>query len=72
MFSSEQMKKSLENIKQCAQDLTNQGIDLEGYTMLEVIDDMEAARKLLGYNKIHLLSQSYGTRLAQIYAHRYP
>ena len=56
----------------CAKDLQAQGFDLAGYTMLEVIDDFETARQALGYGKIALLSQSYGTRLAQIYAYKYP
>ncbi len=51
--------------------LTSTGIDLNGYTMVEVIDDMETARKALGYGKINLLGESYGTRLAQIYSLRY-
>ncbi len=51
--------------------LISTGIDLNGYTMVEVIDDMETARKALGYGKINLLSESYGTRLAQIYSLRY-
>jgi len=37
-----------------------------------VIDDVEAARLALGYEKINLFSISYGTRLAMIYAWRYP
>ena len=52
--------------------LRAQGIDLKGYSMSEVVDDMEAARVALGYDRINLLSASYGTRLAQYYATRYP
>ena len=52
--------------------LTAQGIDLLGYSISEVVDDMEAARVALGYDKINLLSASYGTRVAQYYATRYP
>lgn len=48
------------------------GIDLNSYTMLDVIDDVEAARKALGYDKIHLYSGSYGTRVAYLYGLRYP
>jgi pimeloyl-ACP methyl ester carboxylesterase len=56
----------------CAERLQNEGVDLEGYTVVDVVDDMEAARLALGYEKINLYSISYGTRLAMIYAWRYP
>ncbi len=56
----------------CAQRLTAENIDLDGYTLLEVVDDVEAARQALGYTRINLESGSYGTRLAQIYTWRYP
>jgi pimeloyl-ACP methyl ester carboxylesterase len=56
----------------CAERLTAEGVDLDGYTVLEVVDDVEAARRALGYERINLESGSYGTRLAQIYTWRYP
>jgi len=56
----------------CADRLTAQGVDLHGYTVLEVVDDLEAARQALGYERLNLESGSYGTRLAQIYSWRYP
>lgn len=56
----------------CAERLAAEGIDLDGYTVLEVVDDVEAARQALGYERINLTSASYGTRLAQIYTWRYP
>ena len=36
------------------------------------VDDLEAARKALGYRRIDLVSESAGTRTAMIYAWRYP
>lgn len=57
---------------QCAERLESEGIDLAGYTITETIDDMEAARKALGYEVINLYGDSYGTRLQQIYMWRYP
>ena len=50
-----------------ARRLQAEGIDLDGYTIVETIEDMEATRIALGYQRINLLSQSYGTRLAMIY-----
>jgi pimeloyl-ACP methyl ester carboxylesterase len=56
----------------CAQRLERSGVDLAGYTLAEQADDIEAARVALGYQRIDLLSESAGTRLAMIYAERYP
>ena len=51
---------------------SKEGIDLNCYNIIEVIDDIENARIKLGYNKIDLFGYSYGTRLAYIYGLRYP
>jgi pimeloyl-ACP methyl ester carboxylesterase len=56
----------------CAQRLERSGVDLAGYTLAEQADDIEAARVALGYERIDLLSESAGTRLAMIYQWRYP
>lgn len=56
----------------CARRLQGQGVDLAGYTMAEVVADLEMARTALGYGTINLLSESYGTRIAQIYAALHP
>ncbi len=56
----------------CARRLQNQGIDTDGYTITEVVHDIEDARRALGYSRINLLSGSYGTRVAMIYAWVYP
>jgi pimeloyl-ACP methyl ester carboxylesterase len=56
----------------CAARLQAAGVDLDGYTTPEVVEDMEAARKALGYERVNLLSGSYGTRVAQTYAYLHP
>jgi pimeloyl-ACP methyl ester carboxylesterase len=56
----------------CAAGLTNDGVDLAGYTIPQRVDDLEAVRVALGYDRIDLLSESAGTRTAMIYAWRYP
>ena len=56
----------------CAKRLERSGVNLAGYTLAEQADDIEAARVALGYQRIDLLSESAGTRLAMIYAWRYP
>jgi len=69
-------QESLANIgdawTRCGMRLESEGIDLDGYTMPETIEDNEAARVALEYERINLLSESYGTRLAQIYMHMHP
>lgn len=58
--------------RRCATRLRREGVDLKGYTVLETVDDIEALRRALKYDRIDLLSISYGTRLAMIYGWRYP
>jgi pimeloyl-ACP methyl ester carboxylesterase len=56
----------------CATRLRDDGVDLAGYTLPERADDLDAARRALGYERIDLVSESAGTRTALIYAWRYP
>jgi len=69
-------EESLKNIGQAwsasAQRLTAQGVDLDGYTMLECIEDNESVRRALGDRRINLLSESYGTRVAYLYGLKHP
>ena len=62
---------TMEASRRCAQRLQREGVDLDGYTMDEVAADIDAGRAAFGYERIHLLSASYGTRVAQIYAYQY-
>lgn len=57
---------------QCARRLTEDGVDLGGYSLPQRVDDLEAARTALGYPKINLVSESAGTRTAMIYSWRHP
>jgi len=59
-------------LSQCAHRLQADGVDLAGYSLPERVDDLEAARRALGYGRIDLLSESAGTRTALIYAWRHP
>jgi pimeloyl-ACP methyl ester carboxylesterase len=58
--------------RSCAHRLTGDGVDLAGYGLVQQVDDLEAARRALGYGRIDLLSESAGTRTAMIYSWRYP
>ncbi len=52
--------------------LKKEGVDVDGYTIIEVIDDIGCVRRKLGYEKVNLYSFSYGTRLAYLYGLKYP
>jgi pimeloyl-ACP methyl ester carboxylesterase len=58
--------------RSCADRLTQDGVDLASYGLVQQIDDLESARVAFGYDQINLLSESAGTRTAMIYAWRYP
>ena len=58
--------------RSCAARLQESGVDLAGYSLPQRVDDLEAARRALGYQRVDLLSESAGTRTAMIYAWRYP
>jgi pimeloyl-ACP methyl ester carboxylesterase len=68
--------KSLNNVevklKEYQIELQQKGININNYTMLDVIEDFEYVRKTFGYERINLLSNSYGTRLALLYSYKYP
>jgi pimeloyl-ACP methyl ester carboxylesterase len=72
MLSTESLDYIGSCMKQYYEKLRKQGIDVNNFTMIDVIDDFEDIRKQLGYSKINLLSGSYGTRVALLYSYRYP
>ena len=64
-------RTSVDAFAACAERLTGDGIDLTGYSIPQRVDDLEAARVALGYQKVNLLSTSAGTRIAMIYSWRH-
>ena len=72
LVSEETSQAYADAYKSCANRLTDDGFDLGSYGIVQQVDDMEAARVALGYNRIDLLSESAGTRTAIIYSWRYP
>jgi len=71
-LSQESLAKIGDAWTRCGARLESEGIDMDGYTMVETIEDNEAARTALGYERINLLGGSYGTRLELIYMWLYP
>lgn len=55
----------------CRDDLSNNS-DLRMYTTSVAVLDLDRARAALGYERINLYGNSYGTRVAQHFARRFP
>jgi pimeloyl-ACP methyl ester carboxylesterase len=72
LFSTQARKEYAAAVKGCAVIHQEAGVDLSGYTIPGVVEDVEATRVELGYDRINLLGESYGTRVAQIYAYMHP
>ena len=66
----DEIKVGVENIK-CRDELSKTS-DLRQYTTSIAVKDLDAVRAALGYQRINLYGSSYGTRVAQHYARRYP
>lgn len=47
-------------------------VDVRQFSSSDAIQDLELARKATGATQINLIGISYGTRMAQLYAKRYP
>src|SRR5215831_21031870 len=72
LLGEKSMRARADAYRQCAKRLQRDGVDLAGYTLPQRVDDLEAARRALGYQRVDLLSESAGTRTAMIYSWRYP
>jgi pimeloyl-ACP methyl ester carboxylesterase len=71
-LSTASLESDADAFRACADRLRDDGVDLAGYTLPQRVDDLELARRKLGYGPIDLVSESFGTRIAMIYAWRYP
>jgi pimeloyl-ACP methyl ester carboxylesterase len=72
LLADKSFRARADGFRACADRLTDDGVDLAGYTLPQRVDDLEATRRALGYGRIDLLSESAGTRTAMIYSWRYP
>ena len=71
-LSAENIEKTRKALRACHDRLQAEGIDLDGYNLAEVVEDIEAARNALGYERINLQAVSWGTQIAYAYAMRHP
>ena len=69
-LAEESLRAYADAHRACADRLEDDGVDLAGYTLAQRADDLDAARGALGYERIDLLSQSVGSRIAMVYAWR--
>lgn len=58
--------------QEAIQSYTDSGIDLAGYNFTHVVDDIETVRKILGYDKLALIANSFGSQWGLGYIQRYP
>lgn len=72
ILSPSSLKQIGQKLTQAAKDLKAAGINLEEYNILDVVDDMDAARAALGYEKINLSGGSFGGAVVMVYCLRYP
>lgn len=56
----------------CYNSMTDSGIDINGYNVVAVLDDIDQARQILGYEKINLFGISWGTRIGYLFGLRFP
>lgn len=64
-----QFDAAVQAVARCARQL---GVDAARFTTSDAIADLDAVRAAIGAAKIDLVGISYGTRVAQQYATRYP
>jgi pimeloyl-ACP methyl ester carboxylesterase len=68
---SREIAASLQRVRQCLATVRTHAVP-EHYTTSDAIRDLEAIRQALGAPPLDLIGVSYGTRVAQQYAARYP
>jgi pimeloyl-ACP methyl ester carboxylesterase len=71
-LEGDSLREQADAFESCAGRLRDEGVDLAGYTLTQRVEDLEAARKALGYERVDLVSESAGTRTALVYAWRHP
>ncbi|MGA9117535.1 MAG: alpha/beta fold hydrolase [Bacteroidota bacterium] len=71
-LSHETLDAFRRTIRSSYERLIREGVDPDGYSVMEVVEDMEALRVALGYGTINLFSTSFGTQIGTLYCLRHP
>ena len=61
----------LEKVRACRAELEKKA-DLTQYTTTIAVEDLDDVRRAMGYDKLNLFGDSYGSRLALVYLRRHP
>mgnify|MGYP005725370809 CR=1 FL=1 len=56
----------------CVANLQTLGIALDDYSIAKVLEDVEKVREALGFQKIHILGEAFGGRIASLYSEKFP
>lgn len=60
------------SLARMARSLALRGVGLDGYSIEEAADDLEAARLAAGYGPVDVYGESFGSRIAEAFAYRHP
>jgi len=71
LFERVEDVRVVEENRKCRDELSKKS-DLRYYTTSIAVRDLDDVRRALGYERINLFGNSYGTRVAQHYARRFP
>lgn len=72
LLSDKSLRSLSEALESFSKNLKASNVNLAHYTIVDVISDLESVRNAFGYERINLLSVSYGTRVALIYSYLHP
>lgn len=72
VLSSASVKEIGSKLSKVAKELAAAGIDVGQFSIENVVDDTDAARAALGYEKINVTGGSYGGAVVMVYCLRYP
>ncbi|MEL6821397.1 MAG: alpha/beta fold hydrolase, partial [Calditrichota bacterium] len=70
--STQALARYAEGVKKGVEQWTKNGVDLAGYDIMNISEDLEDLRKSLGYNKIALRGNSFGSQWSLAYMKRWP
>jgi pimeloyl-ACP methyl ester carboxylesterase len=72
LLSDKSLNNASKTFKKYLARLEHKGIDLDKYTVMDVIEDIEYVRRSMEVPQLHFYSASYGTRVALLYSYKYP